>query len=66
MQYGYGSSAAFRPDGTKFREFKGGGTNDHFDNFLEAVRTRDRSVLNADIEDGTTPAPCATSATSPT
>ena len=52
VQYGYGSSAAFSPDGKRIREFKGGSTQDHFDNFLEAVRSRDRTILNADIEDG--------------
>ena len=31
---------------------KGSGGGDHFDNFLQAVRARDRSILNAEIEQG--------------
>jgi len=46
----YSSAIAFAPDGKEIQRFKGGG--DHFGNFVEAVRTRDRSHLNADILEG--------------
>lgn len=44
-----GSARAFDGDGKLVREFKGGG--DHYANFLEAVQVRDRSKLNADVEE---------------
>ncbi|PHS03008.1 MAG: dehydrogenase [Blastopirellula sp.] len=46
----YSSGAAFDLEGNKVKEFKGGA--DHFQNFLDAVRSRDKNDLNADIEDG--------------
>ena len=52
VQYGYNHSVAYDLDGNVIKEFKGGSTNDHFDNFIEGVRKHDRSVLNGDIEDG--------------
>jgi predicted dehydrogenase len=46
----YGRVRAFAPDGEEIESFRGGG--DHFDNFLKAVRSRNRKDLNADILDG--------------
>jgi predicted dehydrogenase len=46
----YGKAAAFDNAGNKLVEFAGGG--DHFGNFLQAVRSRKRESLNADILDG--------------
>ena len=52
VQNGYGSSTIFDPDGKVVRQIRGGSDQDHYDNFLAAVRSGDRSALNADIEDG--------------
>ena len=41
---------AFDNDGNKVAEFKGGG--DHFRNFIDVMRSRRVSDLNADIEEG--------------
>lgn len=46
----YSSGAAFDKEGKKIREFSG--EADHFANFLKAVRSRNYSDLNADIEEG--------------
>ena len=47
-----GRGAAFDQDGKKIKEFKGSGDNKHQANFIEAVRKRDRSMLNAEVEIG--------------
>ena len=45
-----GSGAAFGEDGKEIRSFKGDSGNlSHQQNFIDAVRSRDRKVLNADI-----------------
>jgi predicted dehydrogenase len=46
----YTNGIAVRPDGEIIREFKGG--EDHFGNFLKAVRSRRVEDLNADILEG--------------
>ncbi len=46
----YSSGAAFDKEGNKVQEFSGSG--DHFGNFLQAVRSRNPEVLNADILEG--------------
>ncbi len=46
----YEAGAAFDKKGQKIAEFKGGG--DHFDNFVQAVRSRKHTDLNADILEG--------------
>jgi len=46
----YDKGAAFDPQGNKVHEFSGGG--DHFGNFLDAVRSRVYTDLNADILEG--------------
>jgi predicted dehydrogenase len=49
----YHCGAAFDRDGNRVTEFRGGGGNHlHFRNFLQAVRSRNCSRLNADIEEG--------------
>ncbi|MFH5805710.1 Gfo/Idh/MocA family oxidoreductase [Alienimonas sp. DA493] len=52
IQHGYGSSSIMDPDGKLVRNIKGGSDQDHYDNFLDAVRAGDASQLTADIEDG--------------
>lgn len=48
-----GSGAAYDKDGKKIRSFKGNGGNDlHQKNFIDAVRSRDASRLNTDVEVG--------------
>jgi hypothetical protein len=47
-----GKGAAFDKDGRKIRDFKGDSGASHQQNFLDALRKRDRSVLNAEIELG--------------
>lgn len=48
-----GRGVAFDNDGKKIREFgKSSGDRRHQANFLEAVRKRDSSILNADVEVG--------------
>jgi predicted dehydrogenase len=51
---GYNSGAAFDLDGKLIKQFTAGAKegNIHFDNFLDAVRSRDPGKLNADIEEG--------------
>jgi hypothetical protein len=46
----YTSAAAMRPDGEVIRRFNGSG--DHFGNFIQAVRSRRREDLKADIQEG--------------
>jgi len=46
----YESGAAFDKDGIKIKDFAGGG--DHFENFLNAVRSRKPEDLNANILEG--------------
>jgi predicted dehydrogenase len=46
----YSDAVAFDNDGNKIAEFHGGG--DHFRNFLQAVRSRKKEELYADIEEG--------------
>ena len=46
----YSSAKAFTHDGQEIRSFKAGG--DHFGNFVNAVRSRKSSDLNADILEG--------------
>ncbi|HAN97821.1 MAG TPA: gfo/Idh/MocA family oxidoreductase [Planctomycetaceae bacterium] len=46
----YESATAFDKDGNKIKDFRGG--EDHFGNFLTAVRSRSIADLNADIEEG--------------
>ena len=48
----YDGGAAFDKDGQLVQEFKGGGEDEHFANFLRAVRSRNVKELNADIEEG--------------
>lgn len=48
----YSTGVAFDKDGKEIKQFSGGGDNDHFANFVEAVRKRDHKILNADILDG--------------
>jgi hypothetical protein len=48
----YGSGIVYDADGNKLQEFKGGGDQNHFDNFVKAVRSRKVSDLNCDIEQG--------------
>ncbi len=46
----YSSATAFDKDGTKVKEWKG--AEDHFANFIKAVRSRKHTDLNADIREG--------------
>jgi predicted dehydrogenase len=46
----YGKAAAFDNSGNHIMDFTGGG--DHFGNFLDAVRSRKREDLNAEIREG--------------
>jgi hypothetical protein len=48
----YSDAVAFDKDGKELKKFSGGGDNDHFNNFVEAVRKRDHKLLNADILEG--------------
>lgn len=48
----YNSGVAFDYDGKQLAAWKGGSDQLHYDNFLEAVRRRDRAVLHLDIEEG--------------
>jgi hypothetical protein len=47
-----GRAAAYDNDGKKIREFSGNGDVKHQQNFIDAVRAQDRSLLNAEIEVG--------------
>jgi hypothetical protein len=46
----YDSGIAYSPDGQQLATFKG--TNNHFANFIKAVKSRNTADLNADIEEG--------------
>ena len=48
----YAGGVAYDKDGNKLAEFKGGGDQHHFDNFVKAVRSREFKDLNADISEG--------------
>jgi predicted dehydrogenase len=48
----YSSGTVFDRDGKKITEFKGGGDDSHFGNFVKAVRSRKVSDLNCDVEEG--------------
>ena len=48
----YSSGVAYSPDGKKLQEFKGGGEDSHFANFVKGVRSRKITDLNADILEG--------------
>lgn len=48
----YGGGAAYSLDGKKLQEFKGGGDQYHFDNFVKAVRSRKASDLNCEVTEG--------------
>ncbi|MEW4456251.1 Gfo/Idh/MocA family oxidoreductase [Bremerella sp. JC817] len=48
----YHSGSAFDKDGNKIRDFNGGGDQNHYNNFVEAVRSRDVDHLNGDILEG--------------
>ncbi|MCO8121482.1 Gfo/Idh/MocA family oxidoreductase [Stieleria sp. TO1_6] len=47
-----GRAVAFDNDGKKIKEFKGNGDVKHQQNFIDAVRAQDRSILNAEIAVG--------------
>ena len=47
-----GRGAAYDKDGKKIKEFKGGSGSRHQQNFIDAVRSRDASSLNTDVELG--------------
>jgi predicted dehydrogenase len=48
----YTAGVVFDNQGNKVREFKGGGDQNHFDNFVKAVRSRKHTDLHAEILDG--------------
>ena len=48
----YSSGIAYDPDGKKVLEFRGGSDQQHFDNFVKAVRSGKSSDLNCDVEEG--------------
>jgi predicted dehydrogenase len=48
---GRGGGAAFDPDGKKMESFSGDGGGDHARNFIDAVRSRKRGDLTAEIEE---------------
>jgi predicted dehydrogenase len=48
----YSSGIVYTPDGQKVKEFKGGGDQHHFDNFVKAVRSGKHTDLNCDVEEG--------------
>lgn len=48
----YDKVQAFGLDGEEIERWEGGSEQDHFDNFLEAVRSHNRKVLNADVVEG--------------
>jgi len=60
----YTSGAAFDRDGKMVKKFNGGGN--HFDNFIQAVRSRKIEDLNADILQGHLSCALSHLATSPT
>lgn len=48
---GRGGGAAYSPDGKKIESFKGSGGRGHFENFIDACRSRKREDQNAEIEE---------------
>ena len=48
----YGGGSTFDKDGQKVKDFSGGGDDNHFGNFVKAVRSRKIEDLNADILEG--------------
>ncbi|QDU78643.1 Alpha-N-acetylgalactosaminidase [Polystyrenella longa] len=50
VQPSYSSAVAYDLDGQVTEKFTGGGN--HFQNFIDAVRANDHTILNADIEEG--------------
>jgi predicted dehydrogenase len=48
----YNGGTVFSPSGEKVAEFGGGGDDNHFGNFVKAVRSRNYQDLNADILEG--------------
>ena len=46
------TTSAFDKNGKLIRTFSGAGGTDHFANFIQAVRTRNRSILKADCVEG--------------
>lgn len=48
----YASGTAFDLDGKPIKQFNGGGDDRHYKNFTDAMRSRDYTKLNADIEQG--------------
>lgn len=52
VQDSYNHGAAFDLEGKLLQEFKGGGDDVHYENFVQAVRSRNYQGLNADIEQG--------------
>lgn len=50
VQRQYDHCVAFDKDLNAIKEF--GGMGDHFGNFIDACRSRDRNVLNADVREG--------------
>jgi len=48
----YSAGIAYDKDGNKLQEFKGGGDQSHFDNFVKAVRSGKVEDLNCDIAEG--------------
>jgi predicted dehydrogenase len=48
----YEAAIAFDADGKEIKSWRGGGERIHFNNFLEAVASRDASILNAEVLEG--------------
>ncbi|MFC7338295.1 Gfo/Idh/MocA family protein [Haloferula chungangensis] len=49
---GRGGGAAYDKDNKRIRKFSGNGGKGHMENFIDAVRERKRSILNADVVQG--------------
>jgi predicted dehydrogenase len=49
---GRGGGVAFDNDGKRIKSFAGGGDGEHAENFIKAVKSRDRSMLHAEVEVG--------------
>jgi hypothetical protein len=48
----YDKGIAYTLDGKELKRFSGGGDQNHFDNFVKAVRSRKQTDLNCDVEEG--------------
>jgi predicted dehydrogenase len=48
----YFSGIAFTNDGKEIKRFSGGSDQNHYNNFVQAIRSGKREMLNADILDG--------------